>query len=184
MKRAISLLLTLSLVLGLLCACDTGRTLDTPGNPSISSDGVISWDAVDGADSYVVTVGDNTYTVTKASYTVTKLDVDFNFSVVARGAGYRDSAPSETKTYTAERKPPVPKNDIAIAILGGTELRPGNSMTLTALVTGTDNSDVIWEITDGEENAEIDPVSGVVTASKTVTGSGIVTVRATSLEDK
>lgn len=184
MKRAISLLLTLSLVLGFLCACDTGRTLDAPGNLSISSDGVISWDAVDGADSYVVTVCDNTYTVAKNSYTVTKLDVDFNFSVVARGAGYRDSASSETKTYTAERKPPVPKNDIAIAIRGGTELRPGNSMTLTALVTGTDNSDVIWEITDGEENAEIDPVSGVLTASKTVTGSGIVTVRATSLEDE
>lgn len=184
MKRAISLLLALSLMLGFLCACDTGRTLDAPGNLSISSDGVISWDAVDGADSYIVTVGDNTYTVTENSYTVTKLDVDFNFSVVAKGAGYLDSAPSETKTYTAVRKPPVPKNDIAIAIRGGTELRPGKSMTLTALVTGTDNTDVMWEITDGEENAEIDPISGVITANKTVTGSGIVTVRATSLADE
>lgn len=186
MKRAVSFLLVLAFALGVLCGCDTGKpkkTLDTPKNLAISSSGVITWDAVENASSYVVTVGDKTYTVNETSYTVANTNVDFNYSVAARADGYNDSA-AVSGTWQAPRKPDVPKNNIAVAVSGGTEIRPGKSMTLKATVTGTEDQTVIWSITRGAENATIDELSGRLTANQTVTGSGIVEVRATSLADE
>lgn len=186
MKRAVSFLLVLAFALGVLCGCDTGKpkkTLDTPKNLAISSSGVITWDAVENASSYVVTVGNKTYTVNETSYTVADTGVDFNYSVVARAEGYNDSA-AATGTWQAPRKPDVPKSNITVAISGGSEIRPGKSLTLKATVTGTGDQNVKWEIVSGNENATIDELSGRLKANKTVKGSGIVRVRATSLVDE
>ncbi len=191
--RPLALLLALTMLLGtLLCACDRGgnpdeppQTLATPQNLAISATGLITWDAVEHATSYIVTVGDKTYTAGTNAYQVTtSLEVDFNYSVLAKADGYADSASSETKTYQAPRKPPVVKPTVAVAVLGGSEVRPGHSITLTAKVTGTDDQTVIWEIVRGEAFASIDPISGRLTAVDAVEGDGIVEVRAISLADE
>lgn len=186
MKRAVCFLLVLAFAAGILCGCDTGKpkkTLDAPKNLTISSSGVITWDAVENAASYIVTVGDKTYTTKDTSYTVTNTNVDFNYSVVATADGYNDSD-AAAGTWQAPRKPDVPKSSIAVAVKGGTEVRPGKSLTLTATVTGADDQTVIWSIVSGGENATIDELSGRLTAAKTVKGSGIVEVRATSIVDE
>lgn len=191
MKKIVCLVLALAMLLMVFASCDnegdpTPVTLATPGNVAISETGLITWDPVPGATSYLVTVGDDTYTVSTNSYQVTKLDIDFNYTVVAKADGYADSAASARGTWQAPRKPPVTVTPITVAVSGKSEVRAGHSITLTAGVEGTEDKEVLWQVTEGGEYAEIDAISGVLTAKgvEEITGDRIVVVTATSLADE
>ena len=124
MKKLISLFLVCVLLLSSLSACDKNesKTLATPQNVVLSDTGLLTWDAVEHAESYTVTIGDKTYSTATNSYQVPSLAVDFTYSVVAEAQGYISSAPSAQGTYQVPYVPPVdttPK--IAVAISGKSE---------------------------------------------------------------
>ena len=109
MKRLISLIFIAVLLIASLSACggDEAKVLATPQNVSLSDTGLITWDAVENAESYTVTIGDKTYSTDKNSYQVTSLSVDFTYSVVANAEGYTSSLPSAQGTYRVPYTPPV-----------------------------------------------------------------------------
>ncbi len=100
MKRfmRIALLLIFSFV---LVGCGNVEiTLDTPQNVSIT-DGVVSWDAVTGAESYNVIVGTNSYAVTEPTYDLNTLGLaagTYEIHIVAV-AGTNISLPSTTVNF-------------------------------------------------------------------------------------
>lgn len=185
MKRLISLILICALLLTTLSACDTGdKTLATPQNVVLSDTGLLTWDAVENAESYTVTIGDKTYSTTTNSYQVSSLSVDFTYSVVAEAKGYKSSPPSEMGTYLVSHKPPVDTTDkIAVAISGKSEVRYGSPITLSATVSGTEDQTVIWTVVSGADLVNLDAITGKITA-KSLNKGGIVEVRAISLADE
>lgn len=67
-------------------------TLETPANLQVSAEKVISWDAVSGAASYEVTIGENTFTSETTFYNATAVVDDYyDVSVVA--------VPSDKENY-------------------------------------------------------------------------------------
>lgn len=186
MKKLISLFLVCVLLLSSLSACDKNesKTLATPQNVVLSDTGLLTWDAVEHAESYTVTIGDKTYSTATNSYQVPSLAVDFTYSVVAEAQGYISSAPSAKGTYQVPYVPPVdttPK--IAVAISGKSEVRYGSPITLSAAVTGTEDQTVMWTVVSGADLVELDAISGKLTA-KSLDMGGIVEVRAISLADE
>lgn len=206
MKRLLCLLLACSLLSAtLLVGCthkppqpiETTETVETeeprplevlasPTGLAISEAGVITWNAVEQATSYVVNIGGQEYTTDTTSFVAPSTEHDFNFFVCAMAEGYITSEPSETKTYQAVYVPPVILPTIAVAIKGRSEIRPGKSVTLSAQVTGTEEQTVIWSVAKGEQYATIDAVTGklVATEDMDLEGDGIIEVRATSLVDE
>ena len=77
-------------------------------------------------------------------------------------------------------KPPV-KDDISVGIKGSSEVKSGKTINLEAVVTGSDNQTVLWEVKSGSEFATIDS-EGRLTASK-VSGDKVIEVTVTSLAD-
>ena len=185
MKKQIGIILICMLLLICLSACDNEeQTLSAPENVVLSDTGLLTWDAVENAESYTVTIGEKTYSTETNSYQVTSLDVDFNYSVVANAQGYISSPPSKQGTYRVPYTPPVnttPK--IAVAISGKSEIRYGAPITLSATVTGTEDQTVMWTVVEGSDLVEIDAISGKITA-KSLEQGGIVEVRAISLADE
>ena len=185
MKKQIGIILICVLLLICLSACDNEeQTLSVPENVVLSDTGLLTWDAVENAESYTVTIGEKTYSTETNSYQVTSLDVDFNYSVVANAQGYISSPPSKQGTYRVPYTPPVnttPK--IAVAISGKSEIRYGAPITLSATVTGTEDQTVMWTVVEGSDLVEIDAISGKITA-KSLEQGGIVEVRAISLADE
>ena len=185
MKKQIGIILICVLLLICLSACDKEeQTLSAPENVVLSDTGLLTWDAVENAESYTVTIGEKTYSTETNSYQVTSLDVDFNYSVVANAQGYISSPPSKQGTYRVPYTPPVnttPK--IAVAISGKSEIRYGAPITLSATVTGTEDQTVMWTVVEGSDLVEIDAISGKITA-KSLEQGGIVEVRAISLADE
>lgn len=185
MKKQIGIILICVLLLICLSACDKEeQTLSAPENVVLSDTGLLTWDAVENAESYTVTIGEKTYSTETNSYQVTSLDVDFNYSVVANAQGYISSPPSKQGTYRVPYTPPVnttPK--IAVAISGKSEIRYGTPITLSATVTGTEDQTVMWTVVEGSDLVEIDAISGKITA-KSLEQGGIVEVRAISLADE
>lgn len=181
MKKIFSFLLLF--VLGLtLVGCgdnDEPKTLNTPTNVNISETGLITWDKVDHATSYVVTINSDTYEVNENSYQVTNLNHDFNYSVYAKADGYENSSPSEVKTYHKVVVPPV--ENVGIGVEGNTTVKSGQSTKFTASVTGTTNTAVTWSIKTGYEYATIS-ADGTLTANQ-VNEDKIVEVVATSNAD-
>lgn len=97
-KKLLLVLLTVIMVLAFFGCTKTPKLL-TPGNLAISPQGRISWDAVDKADGYRVTIGDNTYTVANTFYQVNDVSSGFTCSVVAIAKGCEDSD-AATATFT------------------------------------------------------------------------------------
>ena len=183
MKKLISLCLVLAILLPTLAACDE-KVLSAPQNVVLSETGLLTWDAVANAEGYIVTIGDKSYTTSEPSYQVTSLDVDFNYSVVAVAEGYPNSAPSQQGTYQVPYKPPVDTTpSIAVAISGKSEVRYSSPITLKATVSGTEDQTVMWMLVSGDDLAEINPITGELTA-KALDKGGIVEVRAVSLADE
>lgn len=184
MKRKLSLVLMCVFLLIFLSDCGTSDVLATPQNVVISNTGLLTWDAVENAESYTVTIGDKTYSTPTNSYQVTSLNVDFTYSVVAEAKGYTSSLPSAQGVYLVSYNPSVDTDTkIAVAISGKDEVRYGTPTTLSAKVTGTDDQTVIWMVTSGADLVDIDAISGKITA-KSLNKGGIVEVRAISLADE
>ena len=88
MKKLISLIVTAALAVTsvfALAGCNEVEqsTLTAPQNVVLSDTGLLTWDAVENAQSYTVTINGKTYTTATNSYQVESLDVDFTYSVVA-----------------------------------------------------------------------------------------------------
>lgn len=185
MKKRIGIILLCILLLICLSSCtEEEKTLLAPENVVLSDTGLLTWNAVENAESYTVTIGEKTYSTATNSYQVTSLDVDFNYSVVANAEGYISSPSSRQGTYRVPYTPPVdttPK--IAVAISGKSEVRYGTPITLSATVTGTEDQTVMWTVVEGGELVDIDAISGKITA-KSLEKGGIVEVRAISLADE
>ena len=183
MKRLTSILLICALLLISLSACGEDKVLGTPQNVTLSDTGRLTWDAVENAERYTVTIGEQTYSTTKNEYQVPSMSVDFTYSVVAEAEGYTSSAPSKQGVYQVPYTPPVDTTEIAVAISGKSEVRYGAPITLSATVTGTEDQTVIWMVTKGADLVELDAISGKLTA-KSLNKGGIVEVRAMSLADE
>ena len=185
MKRIIKLIFISLLLLAVLCGCGKKeKILATPKNVALSDTGLLTWDAVENAEKYTVTINDKTYSTTKNSYQVTSLNVDFTYSVVAEAKGYTSSLPSAKGTYRVPYTPPVDTTaKIAVAISGKSEVRYGAPITLSAKVSGTEDQTVIWTVVSGADLVELDSISGKLTA-KSLNKGGIVEVRAISLSDE
>lgn len=185
MKRIISLVLMFVCVFAFFSACGTNdKVLATPENVVLSDSGLLTWDAVENAESYTVTISGNTYSTKTNSYQVSSLGMDFTYSVVAEAKGYTPSLPSETGVYLASHKPSVDTDSkIAVAISGKSEVRYGVPVTLSANVSGTEDQTVIWMVTRGADLVDLDAITGKITA-KSLNKGGIVEVRAISLADE
>ena len=185
MKRIISLILVSLILLLALASCNEDeKTLGTPQNVVLSDSGLLSWDAVENAESYTVTINDKTYTVKTNSYQIQSLSADFTYSVTAEAEGYISSPPSAKGTYQVPYIPPVDTTPtIAVAISGKSEVRYSSPITLNATVSGTDDQTVLWSAVSGADLVDVDPITGKITA-KALDKGGIVEIRATSLADE
>lgn len=178
-KKAVSILLVIALSL-----CFFGCTpheeptqpqLDMPTNLTItdvSDTAVLRWDAVIGATEYIVTDNGDEHKSIDPYYTFDTVTIDHELTVVARGVGYLDSEPAAA-AYTSRT--------VTLGITGGSEVKSGKTLQLSATVKGIESNAVTWEIASGGQYVSIDD-KGLVTA-KTVDGDKIFTVRATSLVD-
>jgi hypothetical protein len=165
MKKIISLFLVLLAVFTLF-SCNDEKVLTTPSNVSLSEAGLITWDVVPNATSYVVILNGESITVETPFYLVSNLKADFSYSIIACADGYTSSVPSDLLVYKAPKpetpKPPV--SNIVVGISGSSEVKNGKSITLKANVSGYKETDeVTWHITKGSEYATIDE-NGLLTA--------------------
>ena len=93
MKKIINLTVLCLVILIVFTGCGN-KKLDTPTNVVLSDTGLLSWDAVENAESYTVTINDETYTTKTNYYQVESLSIDFTYSVTANAKGYESSLPS------------------------------------------------------------------------------------------
>lgn len=179
MKKILNIFVCLLTILTLVACDKKSKTLSTPTNLTISDTGLITWDAVENASEYVITINQNTYTIQTNSFQVKDLTNDFTYSVVAKADKYETSLPTDTLTYKAIKIPkPDNQGNITIAIKGGSEVKSTQSITLSAVVEGTSDTTVSWEIKSGQEYATISN-DGKLTA-KEVNGDKIIEVIARS----
>lgn len=149
--------------------------LTAPLNVRISSDGVISWNRVEGATSYLVQINGIPKLAKTNSYTVTSLYSDFTYAVAA--VRNDEVGPySSSQKFTAKD----PFENVTVGISGSSEVKSGKSIILKAVVN-EDGSDagVTWAIKSGSEYASIDE-NGRLSA-KEVDGNKIIEVVATSV---
>lgn len=128
MKKILSFFITV-LALFTLFGCNNNeeKILTVPTNVSISAEGNITWDAVENATSYIVTINGESFIVTTNSYQVKNLKNDFSFTVKALADGYTTSEASEAKSFTgtaASDKEAM--TDYAIASILGTKEEADN----------------------------------------------------------
>ncbi len=169
------------------CGDETPR-LATPQNVTASETGLITWDAVENADNYILILNGRHYDMkTSTQYQVGSTVNDFTYAVYARGEGYLNSTPSETQTFKGTGIPLIIDTNVKdISIKGKQLVGSGRDTTLTAAVNyidGNTTKAVTWSIVDGEEYCSIDASTGKFTA-KTVTEDHDVTVRATSVANQ
>ena len=128
MKRIINLTVICLILLIAFSGCGKKeKILNTPNNVVLSDSGLLSWDAVENAESYTVTINDKTFTTKTTSYQVQSLSTDFTYSVTANAEGYTSSIPSAKGTYQVPYTPPVDTTpEIAVAISGKSEVRYGS----------------------------------------------------------
>ncbi|MBU1093895.1 MAG: hypothetical protein KKH01_05485 [Firmicutes bacterium] len=103
MKKLMRVVFLFLFALVLVSCKDIAITLDTPQNVVIT-DGVISWDAVTDADSYMVFVDTDTYTVTVTTFDLNTLDLavgTYPVQIVAM-QGTNISSPSTTVNFVVE----------------------------------------------------------------------------------
>lgn len=185
MKKIFSIILAFA-----LCFCFVGCTpverketprLAAPQNVKVkkieTSDIVaVTWDAVENATSYVVTVNDEPHTAVAEYYYIDLVGTlgEYTVTVSAKADGYADSEKSAAVTY--KRQP------INIGIRGGSEIRSGGTLQLESVVNGTADNKVTWEVVQGGDVISVGE-NGLVTAAE-VSSDKIVAVKATSVFDK
>ena len=219
LKRVISLLLAFATAFVFAVSCNKGDTsssgsgseseskstsetpapsTDAPKNVSVDNDGVVTWDAVDGATGYFVyidgaDVGIMTYDPTYDLRTVEGLNLNENHAVEVEAAvGGKMTAKSSPVTYVPYKEPfDVSKVKLAVAV-DVTEIKSGATgknakATFTATLTGTEkgaSKDVEWSIISGSEYAKESKAEGdkfFVTAKDGVEGDKDIVVAAKSV---
>ncbi len=184
MKKIVSLLLILTLTVTAF-GCVGGnkdKTLATPTGVQITKQGLITWQTVENATGYVVTVNGSDHAVNTTSYQVSSVESDFTYYIVATAEGYINSAPTQVYTFTAEEiKPEPPVSNITVGISGADQIKSGNSLKLTAKVTGSVDVSVTWSVIEGSEYVTVDK-KGNVTAVE-VDGDKRVVIEARSKVD-
>lgn len=103
MRKIFMMLMTVMFAF-VLFACDQIElTLDAPGNVTIT-DGIVTWDAVEGAEEYLVFVGTQSFTVTTTSLDLNELELtagNYTVYVIAK-AGEQVSLPSSNQPFNIE----------------------------------------------------------------------------------
>lgn len=160
--------------------------LATPQLLNIASDGYISWQLVDNATTYVVNIDGEVFTTSERWFQAPDITKTFTVFVIATAEGFFDSQPTETRTFTPSKKPPIVDGEdpVTVGIGGGSEIKghTGKTIQLTAKVNGTDNTEVVWSVEEGGQFVEIDN-NGKLTVTQTVDGDKLVTVKAVSKAD-
>lgn len=101
MKKILSFFIAVLALLTLYgCVKDEPKVLTAPTNVTISEEGYITWDEVENATSYIVTINGESFVVTTNSYQVKDLKKDFSFTVKALADGYTTSPESDAKSFT------------------------------------------------------------------------------------
>ena len=189
MKKLFSLFVLVFLLLG-ISGCGKVVHLEEVKNIEMNESGLITWDEVKYADSYVVRINDKSYTVNVNSLQVNGITGKFLCSVIAVSDKYGAGVVSDTFEFEIIKKddgkdpikPTPPTEKIKIGISGASEVKSGKSVTLKANVTGAIDDTVSWEIKKGKEFATINE-HGKLTAN-VVDGDKIVEVIARSNADK
>lgn len=180
---AICLVLVLCTVIPLVGCIQTPKKLNAPQNVKVSNSGLITWDAVENATGYAVTIGEQQYDVTATNFQAPDAAKDFTCSVVAVAEGY-DNSDASTATFTYIPSTiiiPPSEDEITLAIAGSSEVHKGKDITLRARINGKVSKSVTWSVVEGGDYITIS-ADGVVSA-KEVEGDHIVKVKATSTED-
>lgn len=170
------------------CGDDTLQ-LATPQNVTANNEGVITWNAVENAEYYVLVHNGHNYNIGNiTSYKVGSTVNDFTYAVYAGANGYKNSSPSATQTFKGKGVPIIVDpliEGLTVSVKGNQLVGSGRETSLTATINypdGNTGKSVVWSIVDGGDYAEIDG-NGKFTA-KEVTEDHDVTVRATSAENK
>ncbi len=153
--------------------------LPAPDGLTMTSSGLITWNAVAGANAYIIYINNVANTVTTPSYQVNDLAEDFNYYVVACGKDALNSDASVLQNYVVNTAPAI-----TVTVNGAEELRSGHETKLTAQVNGTSDTTVLWEVVSGGEYVTINEFTGVLQAKSDLTQSVAVEVRAVSLADE
>lgn len=189
MKKLLCVISIILCVVFLFVACDNTtekETLSSPKGLKVSETGLITWNAVENASGYIVTINGVKNEVTETQYQGNSSE-SFTFSVVATAEGYNNSPSTMTLTYTPSSTIipddpiiPTPNLDgVTVAIKGTSEVRSGKTVTLTANVSGAEDTSVTWAIIEGGAFATVDE-NGIVTANE-VSGDKTIIVTATSV---
>ena len=130
-----------STIYGLVC----------PTNIEISPDGLITWDYIENASSYLVKINSNVKEVQDNYYQVGSVYNDFNYSVASKN----DVEVSNfSVVYHFNAKDPY--ENVSVGIKSGSEIKSGQSLQLTASVTNAGSqTDVEWEVVEGSDFARI-----------------------------
>lgn len=100
MRKFFMMFMTFMLALFLVACGQNQKTLDAPENVMITN-GMVTWDAVKGAEEYLVFVGGQSFTVTGTSLDLNALDLtsgNYTVYVIAK-AGENVSLPSSNQPY-------------------------------------------------------------------------------------
>lgn len=181
MKRFLSVVMVLCLLFSLAACVKTPVKLDAPQNVKASDSALLSWDAVANATGYVVTIDGQEFTTNETSFQAPNAERSFNFTVKAVADGYDDSDETASSfTYVPPYIPPVEDDDVMMAIVGASDVRSNQSITLKARINGVATNAVVWQIVEGSDYIE-SVADGVVKAKK-VDSDHIVRIKATSTE--
>ncbi len=104
------------------CVKDEPQELAVPTNVTISEEGYISWDKVENATSYIVTINEKSYVVTTNNFQVEDLKNDFKFTVKALADGYITSPDSDVQDFTGTAAADKQEmTDYVVAVMLGTK---------------------------------------------------------------
>jgi len=194
MKRILSLLMALTLLF-VFVGCQDHKDptptpptpsvkLQTPTNISVDEKALITWDAVEGAVGYIVTI-DGEDDSSGKNYYQASANRSFNFTVTAIGKSngqYFYSEESKQYSFTAKEMPVEP-SDVSVKIVGGTDIKGavGQTLQLSAAIRGEDAYDdlVEWSVIEGSDIVSVDE-KGLVTVNADVTEEKKVTIKALS----
>lgn len=177
LRKIISVLLVAVLTLSLAVSCgEEKQQLATPVGIAVSDEGLVTWNAVENATGYSVTVNGTEYTAAGTQYQLTDTSVDSTIAVCATADGYKKSEPAEV-TFTAQ-----PVSEHTVAIKAPDNVKSGRKIQLEAYVDGERTDKVEWTVTRGADVVSIDE-NGVLEA-KEVTGDKLVTIVAAAKIDK
>jgi hypothetical protein len=152
-----------------LYGCEQSSTLDKPTNVTLTGD-VVSWDAVTGAESYIVVVNGTEHVTTVTTFDLSTLNLtsgNYTVTVVAR-KGTALSSPSTGITYVVQ----------------------GSDITLTAPIVNLTGNILSWQAVTNATSYQI-IVNGTVSTTTTqntfdlstlnlTAGSYAITVKATA----